>query len=93
MTKHKFNYNTAELYISKYNINGSRLFLLVDIENNTMFKGWSASTVASPRFANYKVMEDTTQKEVRRIYNHKLNLGYVELTSDEFEQALENAKA
>lgn len=93
MTKHKFNYNTAELYISKYNINGSRLFLLVDIENNTMFKGWSASTVASPRFANYKVMEDTTQKEVRRIYNHKLNLGYVELTPDEFEQALENAKA
>lgn len=90
---YKFNYNSAELYISKYNINGSRLFLLVDIENNTMFKGWSASTVASPRFANYKVMEDTTQKEVRRIYEHKKALGYVELTPDEFEQALENAKA
>mgnify|MGYP003087946330 CR=1 FL=1 len=89
----KFSYSSAELYISKYNINGSRLFLLVDIENGTMFKGWSASTVASPRFAEYRVMEDTTQKEVRRIYNHKLNLGYKELTPDEFEQALENAKA
>lgn len=89
----KFNYSTAELYISKYNVNGSRLFLLVDIENNTMFKGWSASTVASPRFAEYRVLEDTTQKEVRRIYNHKLNIGYKELNSDEFEQALKNAKA
>ena len=88
----KFSYSSAELYISKYNINGSRLFLLVDIENNTMFKGWSASTIASPRFAEYKVLEDTTQKEVRRIYNHKLNLGYKELTPDEFEQALKNAK-
>lgn len=89
----KFNYNTAELYISKYNVNGSRLFLLVDIENNTMFKGWSASTIASPRFANYKVMEDVAQREVRRVYNHKLELGYKELNSGEFEQALENAKA
>ena len=35
---YKFNYNSAELYISKYNTYGSRFFLLVDIENNTMFK-------------------------------------------------------
>lgn len=89
----KFSYSSAELYISKYNINGSRLFLLVDIENGTMFKGWSASTVASPRFAEYRVLENTTQKEVRRIYNHKLNLGYKELNPDEFEEALKNAKA
>lgn len=89
----KFSYNSSELYISKLNVNGSRLFLLVDIENNTMFKGWSASSVASPRFANYKVVEDTTQKEVRRIYEHKKALGYVELNSEEFMQALENAKA
>lgn len=89
----KFSYSSAELYISKYNINGSRLFLLVDIENGTMFKGWSASTVASPRFAEYRVLEDTTQKEVRRIYEHKKALGYKELNSDEFEQALKNAKA
>lgn len=93
MTKLKFNYNTAELYISKFNTYGSKFFILVDIENNTMFKGWSASTVASPRFAEYIVLEGTTQREVRRIYNHKLNLGYKELNSDEFEQALKNAKA
>lgn len=93
MTKHKFNYNTAELYISKFNTYGSKFFILVDIENNTMFKGWSASTVASPRFAEYLVLEDITQKEIRRIYEHKRELGYVELNSEEFTQALENAKA
>lgn len=84
---YKFNYNTAELYISKYNTYGSRLFLLVDIENGTMFKGWTASTVATPRYANYIVLENTTQKEVRRIYEHKKALGYVGLSSDEFQEA------
>lgn len=90
---YKFNYNNAELYISKYNTYGSRLFILVDIENGTMFKGWSASTVATPRYANYMVLENATQKEVRRIYEHKKALGYVELNTEEFQEALENGKA
>lgn len=90
---YKFNYISAELYISKFNTYGSRLFLLVDIENGTMFKGWSASTVATPRFANYPVLENTTQKEVKRIYEHKKALGYVELTPEQFQEALGNGKA
>lgn len=84
----KFNYNNAELFISKKNLYGSHYFLLVDIENNTIFDGWSASSVASPYKANYIVLENTTQKEVRRIKQHKLNLGYQELTSKEFQKAL-----
>lgn len=53
---YKFNYNSAELYISKYNTYGSRFFLLVDIENNTMFTGWTASTVATPRYEHKKAL-------------------------------------
>lgn len=90
---YKFNYNSAELYISKYNTYGSRFFLLVDIENNTMFTGWTSSTVATPRWANYFVLENTTQKEVKRIYEHKKVLGYVELNSEEFQEAIKNGKA
>lgn len=89
---YKFNYNSAELYISKYNTYGSKFFLLVDIENNTMFTGWTASTVATPRMANYFVLENTTQKEVKRIYDHKKTLGYVELNSDEFQEAIKNGR-
>nr|DAJ55086.1 MAG TPA: hypothetical protein [Caudoviricetes sp.] len=89
---YKFNYNNAELYISKYNTYGSRFFLLVDIENNTMFTGWTASTVATPRWANYFVLENTTQKEVKCIYKHKKALGYVELNPDEFQEALKNGR-
>lgn len=37
-TELKFDYNTAELYISKYNTYGSKLFVLVDIKNNTLVK-------------------------------------------------------
>lgn len=84
----KFNYNTAELYISKYNMYGSRLFLLVDIENNTMYSGWTASSVATPRYANYHVLENVTQKEVKRIKAHKEALGYKELTDEEFKKAI-----
>lgn len=89
---YKFNYNSAELYISKYNTYGSRFFLLVDIENNTMFTGWTASTVATPHWANYFVLENTTQKEVKRIYEHKKALGYAELNPDEFQEALKNGR-
>lgn len=84
----KFNYNNAELFISKVNLYGSRYFLLVDIENKTIFSGWSSSSVASPYKANYIVLENTTQKEVRRIKEHKINLGYKELTGMEFQDAL-----
>lgn len=89
----KFDYNTAELYISKYNTYGSKLFVLVDIKNNTLIKGWSASSVCSPDNCNYRVLTDTTQKQVRRIYESKLSQGYDELKESEFEQARDNAKA
>lgn len=85
----KFDYNNAELFISKLNLYGSRYFLLVDFENKTIFDGWSASSVASPYKANYIVLENTTQKEIRRIKEHKLNLGYKELTSKEFQDAID----
>lgn len=89
---YKFNYNSAELYISKYNTYGSRFFILADIENNTMFTGWTTSTVATPLRANYFVLENTTTKEVKQIYEHKKALGYVELNPDEFKEALKNAR-
>ena len=93
MTELKFDYNTAELYISKYNTYGSKLFVLADIKNNTLIKGWSASSVCSPDNCNYRVLTDTTQKEVRRVYESKLSQGYTEIKESEFEQARENAKA
>lgn len=87
-TELKFDYNCAELYISKYNIYGSRLFVLVDIKNNTLVKGWTASSVATPRFAKYHVLENVTQKEVRRIMEQKERIGFKELTDDEFKEAI-----
>lgn len=89
----KFNYNTAELYISKYNIYGSKLFVLVDIKNNTLIKGWSASSVCSPDNCCYRVLTDVTQNKVREIYNSMLAQGYNEIKESEFEQARNNAKA
>lgn len=88
MTNLKFDYNTAELYISKYNVYGSRLFLLVDIVNDTMYSGWTASTVATPRYAEYHVLENVTQKEVKRIKAQKEAIGFKELTDDEFKEAI-----
>lgn len=84
----KFSYSNAELYISKYNVYGSRLFLLVDIVNDTMYSGWTASTVATPRYAEYHVLENVTQKEVKRIKAQKEAIGFKELTDDEFKEAI-----
>lgn len=84
----KFSYSNAELYISKYNKYGSRLFLLVDIVNDTMFSGWTASSIATPRFAEYHVLENVTQKEVKRIKDQKERIGFKELTDDEFKEAI-----
>lgn len=92
-TELKFDYNTAELYISKYNIYGSRLFVLVDIKNKTLIKGWSASSVCNPDNCCYRVLIDTTQKDVIRIYESNLSNGYKEIKESEFEQARNNAKA
>lgn len=92
-TELKFDYNSAELYISKYNTYGSRLFVLVDIKNNTLIKGWSASSVCSPDNCCYRVLTDVTQKKVREIYSSKLSQGYIEIKESEFEQARNNAKA
>ena len=87
-TNTKFSYSNAELYISKYNKYGSRLFLLVDIVNDTMFSGWTASSIATPRFAEYHVLENVTQKEVRRIMEQKERIGFKELTDEEFKSAI-----
>lgn len=87
-TTAKFNYSNAELYISKYNVYGSRLFLLVDIVNDTMFSGWTASSIATPWFAEYHVLENVTQKEVKRIKAQKEAIGFKELTDDEFKEAI-----
>lgn len=92
-TELKFDYNTAELYISKYNTYGSKLFVLVDIKNNTLVKGWSASSVCNPDNCNYRVLTDVTQKKVREIYNDMLEQGYQEIKESEFNQARNNAKA
>lgn len=93
MANLKFDYNSAELIFQIIITYGSRLFVLVDIKNNTLIKGWSASSVCSPDNCCYRVLTDVTQKKVREIYNSKLSQGYTEIKESEFEQARDNAKA
>lgn len=53
-----------------------------------MYSGWTASTVATPRYAEYHVLENVTQKEVKRIKAQKEAIGFKELTDDEFKEAI-----
>lgn len=80
----KFDYNNTELYTAKYSINGYCLFIMVDIENETFVFGQSNSTVVSLHRAEYRVLENTTQKHIKELRDRYLQRGYTQLTTKDF---------
>lgn len=84
MKQPKFNYSNTELYTSKYSVYGYCLFIMVDIENKTFVFGQSNSTCVSLHRAEYRVMENTTQKQIRALKERYLDRGYTQLTTKDF---------
>lgn len=80
----KFDYSNTELYTSKYSIYGYCLFIMVDIENKTFVFGQSNSTVVSLHRAEYRVLENVTQKQIRELKQRYLDRGYTQLTTKDF---------
>ena len=84
MKKPNFDYNNTELYTSRYSVYGYCLFILVDIENKTFVYGQSNSTCVSLHRAEYRVLEGVTQKQIRELKQHYLDLGYTQLKTSDF---------
>ena len=84
MKQPNFNYQTAELYTSKYSIYGYCLFIMIDIENKTFVFGQSNSAIVSLHRAEWRVMENTTQKNIRELKQRYLDRGYKQLTTKDF---------
>lgn len=84
MKQPNFNYQTTELYTSKYSIYGYCLFIMIDIENKTFVFGQSNSTVVSLHRAEWRVMENTTQKQIKELKQRYLDRGYTQLTTKDF---------
>ena len=80
----KFDYSNTELYTSKYSIYGYCLFIMVDIKNKTFVFGQSNSTVVSLHRAEWRVLENVTQKQIRELKQHYLGLGYTQLKTSDF---------
>lgn len=80
----KFDYSNTELYTSKYSIYGYCLFIMVDIKNETFVYGQSNSTVVSLHRAEYRVMENTTQKQIKALKERYLERGYTQLSTSDF---------
>lgn len=80
----KFDYSNTELYTSKYSIYGYCIFIMVDIENKTFVFGQSNSTVVSLHRAEWRVLENVTQKQIRELKQHYLGLGYTQLKTSDF---------
>nr|DAD85158.1 MAG TPA: hypothetical protein [Podoviridae sp. ctwV53] len=80
----KFDYSNTELYTSKYSIYGYCLFIMIDIENKTFVFGQSNSTVVSLHRAEWRVLENVTQKQIRELKQHYLGLGYTQLKTSDF---------
>lgn len=80
----KFDYSNTELYTSKYSIYGYCLFIMIDIENKTFVFGQSNSTVVSLHRAEYRVLENVTQKQIRELKQRYLDRGYTQLTTKDF---------
>lgn len=80
----KFDYSQTELYSSRYSIYGYCLFIMVDIENKTFVFGQSNSTVVSLHRAEYRVLENTTQKQIKELKQRYLDRGYTQLTTKDF---------
>lgn len=84
MKKPAFDYANTELYASKYSIYGYCIFLMVDIKNRTFVYGQSNSTVVSLHRAEYRVLENTTQKQIKALKERYLEKGYKQLTTSDF---------
>lgn len=77
----KFDYSNTELYTSRYSIYGYCLFIMIDIENKTFVFGQSNSTVVSLHRAEWRVLENVTQKQIRELKQRYLDRGYTQLTT------------
>lgn len=84
MKQPNFNYANTELYTSRYSVYGYCLFIMIDIENKTFVFGQSNSTVVSLHRAEYRVMENTTQKQIKELKQRYLDRGYTQLTTKDF---------
>lgn len=84
MKQPKFNYQSTELYTSKYSIYGYCLFIMVDIENKTFVYGYSNSTCVSLHRAERRVMEGVTQRNIKELKQRYLDRGYTQLTTKDF---------
>lgn len=80
----KFDYSQTELYASRYSVYGYCLFIMVDIENKTFVFGQSNSTVVSLHRAEYRVLENVTQKQIKELKQRYLDRGYTQLTTKDF---------
>ena len=79
-----FNYANTELYTSNYSIYGYCLFIMIDIENKTFVFGQSTSTVVSLHRAEWRVLENVTQKQIRQLKERYLEKGYTQLKTSDF---------
>lgn len=84
MKKPAFDYNNTELYTSRYSDYGYCLFIMVDIENKTFVFGQSNSTVVSLHRAEYRVLENVTQKQIKALKERYLEKGYTQLKTSDF---------
>lgn len=84
MKQPKFDYSNTELIASRYSIYGYCLFIMVDIKNKTFVFGQSNSTVVSLHRAEWKVLKNVTQKQIRELKQHYLGLGYTQLKTSDF---------
>lgn len=80
----KFDYSNTELYTSRYSIYGYCLFIMIDIENKTFVFGQSNSTVVSLHRAEWRVLENVTQKKIKELKQRYLDRGYTQLTTKDF---------
>lgn len=80
----KFDYSQTELYTSRYSVYDYCLFIMVDIKNKTFVFGQSNSTVVSLHRAEWRVLENVTQKQIRELKQHYLGLGYTQLKTSDF---------
>lgn len=80
----KFDYSQTELYSSRYSVYGYCLFIMIDIENKTFVFGQSNSTVVSLHRAEYRVLENVTQKQIKELKQRYLDRGYTQLTTKDF---------
>nr|DAE81757.1 MAG TPA: hypothetical protein [Caudoviricetes sp.] len=80
----KFDYSNTELFTSKYSVYGYCLFIMVDIKNKTFVFGQSNSTVVSLHRAEWRVMENVTQKQIKALKERYLEKGYTQLKTSDF---------